>query len=147
MSSVSPEGVDLVPTARDWPAWVGFMITTHFDLVLGPFHSLIFIGLHSVSTSANTYHLNTRAGELPRSASSHFLCCDDLLLKRAAQFPKVMFPTQCNQYSKVMFPTQCNCTKLSIPANSPHTSDIWCPPYVNCKLCKIMLRNTVQKYY
>ena len=53
---------DLVPTARDWPAWVGFMVTTHFDLVLGPFHSPIFI----------RYHLNTHAGELPRSASSHF---------------------------------------------------------------------------
>ena len=72
MSSVSPGGADLVPTARDWPAWVGFMVTTHFDLVLGPFHSPIFVGLHSVSTSANMYHLNTRAGELPHSASSHF---------------------------------------------------------------------------
>ena len=72
MSSVSPGGADLVPTTPDWPAWVGFMVTTHFDLVSGPFHSPIFIGLHSVSTSANMYHLNTRAGELPRSASSHF---------------------------------------------------------------------------
>ena len=63
---------DLVPTTPDWPAWAGFMVTTHFDLVSGPFHSPIFIGLHSVSTSANMYHLNTRAGELPRSASSHF---------------------------------------------------------------------------
>ena len=70
---VSPGGADLVPTARDWPAWVGFMVTTHFDLVSGPFHSPIFIGLHSVSISANMYHLNTRAGELPRSASSHFI--------------------------------------------------------------------------
>ena len=51
--------------------WVGFMVTTHFDLVSGPFHSPNFIGLHSVSTSANMYHLNPRAGELPRSASSH----------------------------------------------------------------------------
>ena len=50
-----------------WP-----LVTTHFDLVSGPFHSPIFIGLHSVSTSANMYHLNLRAGELPRSASSHF---------------------------------------------------------------------------
>ena len=66
-------GADLVPTAPDWPAWAGFMVTTHFDLVSGPFHSPIFIGLHSVSTSANMYHLNTRAGELPRNASSHFL--------------------------------------------------------------------------
>ena len=72
MSSVSPGGADLVPTTPDWPAWAGFMVTTHFDLVSGPFHSPIFIGLHSVSTSANMYHLNTRAGELPRSASSHF---------------------------------------------------------------------------
>ena len=72
MSSVSPGGADLVPTTPDWPAWVGFMVTTHFDLVSGPFHSPIFIGLHSVSTSANMYHLHTRAGELPRSASSHF---------------------------------------------------------------------------
>ena len=46
------------------------MVTTHFDLVSGPFHSPIFIGLHTVSTSS--YHLHTRAGELPRSASSHF---------------------------------------------------------------------------
>ena len=37
MSSVSPGGADLVPTAPDWPAWVGFMVTTHFDLVSGPF--------------------------------------------------------------------------------------------------------------
>ena len=62
----------MIPTTPDWPAWVGFMVTTHFDLVSGPFHSPIFIGLHSVSTSANMYHLHTRAGELPRSASSHF---------------------------------------------------------------------------
>ena len=68
-----PRGADLVPTTPDWPAWVGFMVTTHFDLVSGPFHSPIFIGLHTVSTSANMYHLHTRAGELPRSASSHFL--------------------------------------------------------------------------
>ena len=73
MSSVSPGGADLVPTTPDWPAWVGFMVTTHFDLVSGPFHSPNFIGLHSVSTSANMYHLNLRAGELPRSASSHFV--------------------------------------------------------------------------
>ena len=24
-------------TPADWPAWVGFMVTTHFDLVSGPF--------------------------------------------------------------------------------------------------------------
>ena len=72
MSSVSPGGADLVPTTPDWPAWAGFMVTTHFDLVSGPFHSPIFIGLHSVSTSDNMYHLHSRAGELPRSASSHF---------------------------------------------------------------------------
>ena len=30
-------GPDLVPTAPHWPAWVGLMVTTHFDLVLGPF--------------------------------------------------------------------------------------------------------------
>ena len=30
-------GPDLVPTAPHWPAWVGLMGTTHFDLVLGPF--------------------------------------------------------------------------------------------------------------
>ena len=72
MSSVSPGGADLVPTTPDWPAWVGFMVTTHFDLVSGPFHSPNFIGLHSVSTSANMYHFNPRAGKLPRSASSHF---------------------------------------------------------------------------
>merc|ERR1712055_668234 len=65
-------GADLVPTTPDWPAWAGFMVTTHFDLVSGPFHSPIFIGLHSVSTSDNMYHLHTRAGELPRSASCHF---------------------------------------------------------------------------
>ena len=43
-------GPDLVPTAPHWPAWVGFMVTTYFDM----------------------YRLNTRAGVLPRSASSHF---------------------------------------------------------------------------
>ena len=77
MSSVSPGGADLVPTTPDWPAWVGFMVTTHFDLVSGPFHSPIFIGLHSVSTSDNMYHLHTRTCELPRSASSHFLYDSD----------------------------------------------------------------------
>ena len=54
-----PRGADLVPTTPDWPAWIGFMVTTHFDLVSGPFHSPIFIGLHSVSISANMHHLNT----------------------------------------------------------------------------------------
>ena len=48
------------------------MVTTHFDLVSGPFHSPIFIGLHSVATSDNMNNLHTRAGELPRSASSPF---------------------------------------------------------------------------
>ena len=57
-----PRGADLVPTTPDWPAWVGFMVTTHFDLASGHFHCPIFV----------RYHLNTRAGELPRSASSHF---------------------------------------------------------------------------
>ena len=32
-----PEGADLVPTAPDRPGWVEFMVTTHFDLVSGPF--------------------------------------------------------------------------------------------------------------
>ena len=32
-----PRGADLVQTTPDWPAWVGFMVTTHFDLVTGPF--------------------------------------------------------------------------------------------------------------
>ena len=36
-SSEGPRGADLVPTAADWPAWAGFMVTTHFDLVSGPF--------------------------------------------------------------------------------------------------------------
>ena len=27
----------MVPTAPDWAAWVGIMVTTHFDLVSGPF--------------------------------------------------------------------------------------------------------------
>ena len=27
----------MVPTAPDWPAWVEFMVTTHFELVSGPF--------------------------------------------------------------------------------------------------------------
>ena len=27
----------MVPTAPDWPAWVEFMVNTHFDLVSGPF--------------------------------------------------------------------------------------------------------------
>jgi len=34
-SSEGPGGPDLVPTAPDWPAWVGHMVTTHFDLVSG----------------------------------------------------------------------------------------------------------------
>ena len=83
-----PRGADLVPTTPDWPAWVGFMVTTHFDLVSGPFHSPIFIGLHSVSTSDNTYHLHTRAGELPRSASSHFIyICQDQCNLRLKEMP------------------------------------------------------------
>ena len=36
-SSEGPEGPDLVPTAPDWPAWVKLMVTTHFNLVSGPF--------------------------------------------------------------------------------------------------------------
>merc|ERR1712218_530224 len=32
-----PRGPDLVLTASHWPVWVGLMITTHFDLVSGPF--------------------------------------------------------------------------------------------------------------
>ena len=35
-SSDSPGEPDLDPTAPNWPAWVEFMVTTHFDLVLGP---------------------------------------------------------------------------------------------------------------
>ena len=27
----------MVPTAHDWPVWVGVMLTTHFDLVSSPF--------------------------------------------------------------------------------------------------------------
>ena len=67
-----PRGADLVPTTPDWPAWVGFMVTTRSGLVSGPFHRPIVIRWHSVSASANMYHLHTRAGELPRRASSHF---------------------------------------------------------------------------
>ena len=37
MSSEGPGGADLVPTTLDWPAWVGFMVTTHLDLVSGLF--------------------------------------------------------------------------------------------------------------
>ena len=33
--SEGPEGPDLVPTAPDWPALAGHMVTTHFDLVSG----------------------------------------------------------------------------------------------------------------
>ena len=36
-SSEGPGGPDLVPTAHDWPVWVGVMLTTHFDLVSSPF--------------------------------------------------------------------------------------------------------------
>ena len=84
-----PGGPDLVPTAPHWPAWVGLMVTTHFDLVLGPFwvppgaqkgpilaqismapyllwYCMVLHRLHSV------VQLIWRAGELPRSASSHF---------------------------------------------------------------------------
>ena len=56
-----------------WLACLGW-IHGHHTLWpgIGPFPQPNFIGLHSVSTSANMYHLHTRAGELPRSASSHF---------------------------------------------------------------------------
>ena len=66
MSSVSPGGADLVPTAPDW--------------YQAPSTAQFFVGifLHSVSASANMYHINTRAGELPRSASSHFVLLLDL---------------------------------------------------------------------
>merc|ERR1712024_314702 len=36
-SSEGPGEADLIPTTPDWPAWVGLMVTTHFDLVSGPF--------------------------------------------------------------------------------------------------------------
>ena len=36
-SSEGPGEADLIPTTPDWPAWVGFMVTAHFDLVSGPF--------------------------------------------------------------------------------------------------------------
>ena len=36
-SSDGPGGPDLVPTAPNWSAWAGLMLTTHFDLVSGPF--------------------------------------------------------------------------------------------------------------
>ena len=32
-----PEGPDFVPTAPNWPALDGLMLTTHFDLVSGHF--------------------------------------------------------------------------------------------------------------
>ena len=48
---------------------------------IGPFPQPNFIGLHSVSTSANMYHLHTRAGELPRSASSHFHIISSFITK------------------------------------------------------------------
>ena len=32
-SSEGPGGPDLVPTAHDWPVWVGVMLTKNFDLV------------------------------------------------------------------------------------------------------------------
>ena len=35
--SGGPEGPNLVSTAPDWPAWIGLMLTTHFDLVSSPF--------------------------------------------------------------------------------------------------------------
>ena len=84
--SEGPGEADLIPTTPDWPAWVGFMVTTYFDLVSGPFHGPFFVGifLHSVSTSANVYHLNTCAGELPRSGSCHFKYLCILLLAKGA---------------------------------------------------------------
>ena len=36
-SSDGPGGPDLVPTAPNWSAWAGLMLTTHFYLVSGPF--------------------------------------------------------------------------------------------------------------
>ena len=36
-ASEGPGRPNLVPSAPDWPAWVGLMVTTHFDLVSGPF--------------------------------------------------------------------------------------------------------------
>ena len=35
-SSEGPGEADLIPTTPDWPVWVEFMVTTHFDLVSGP---------------------------------------------------------------------------------------------------------------
>ena len=35
-SSAGPRGPILVPTAPDWPALVGIMVTIHFDLISGP---------------------------------------------------------------------------------------------------------------
>ena len=35
--SEGPGEADLIPTTPDWPAWVGFPVNTHFDLVSGPF--------------------------------------------------------------------------------------------------------------
>ena len=35
MIMFGPPSIGLVPTAPDWPAWVGHMVTTHFDLVSG----------------------------------------------------------------------------------------------------------------
>ena len=36
-SSEGPGGPNLILTAPDWSAWAGLMLTTHFDLVSGPF--------------------------------------------------------------------------------------------------------------
>ena len=83
-------GPDLVPTAPHWPAWVGLMVTTHFDLVLGPFwvppgaQKGLILAQISMAPYLSWYcmvlhrlhgavQLIWRAGELPRSASSHFL--------------------------------------------------------------------------
>ena len=58
---------------------------------IGPFPQPNFIGLHSVSTSANMYHLHTRAGELPRSASSHFVITIDKLLEPLSKLKLTKF--------------------------------------------------------
>ena len=39
----------------------------------------VFIGSRSILTFSSMYRLNTRAGVLPRSASSHFYYCDSLV--------------------------------------------------------------------
>ena len=49
-----PRGADLVPTTPDWPAWVGFMVTTHFGLLFGVTLEIVRTGRQQLASCAST---------------------------------------------------------------------------------------------